>query len=85
MGKKIDSEPDGRRADPNNPNRKMTFGFGFGCEKGTEIHQVLHRMQNSYDDFFVSKQPVDPKVFAEQNKERIKFNLSNNFKLGMDP
>ena len=30
-----DDSPKGRRADPNNPNRVQTFGFGFGCEKGT--------------------------------------------------
>ena len=28
----------GRRSDPNNPNKKLALGFGYGCEKGTEIH-----------------------------------------------
>jgi hypothetical protein len=27
-----------RRSDPSNPNRVMTFGFGFGAEKGTQEH-----------------------------------------------
>jgi len=25
-----------RRADPSNPNRKLTVGFGYGAEKGTK-------------------------------------------------
>ena len=25
-----------RRADPNNPNRVLSFGFGFGAETGTK-------------------------------------------------
>jgi len=26
-----------RRADPSNPNRIMTVGFGYGSEKGTKV------------------------------------------------
>lgn len=32
-----------RRADPTNPNKIKTVGFGFGSEKGTKEHQVTHR------------------------------------------
>ena len=28
------NDPTSRRADPSNPNRVMTIGFGFGAEKG---------------------------------------------------
>jgi hypothetical protein len=49
--------PKGRRADPRNPNRIMTFGFGFGTEKGTIDEHIKHRGQNSYNDMFGEKIP----------------------------
>ena len=44
----IEDEPpkvdkNSRRCDPENPNRVLTVGFGFGSEKGTHEHQVVHR------------------------------------------
>ena len=44
-----------RRADPDNPNRILTVGFGFGAEKGTSEHQVVHRGQGYYQHYFVEK------------------------------
>jgi len=32
-------EKNSRRADPSNPNRTLTVGFGFGAEKGTKDQQ----------------------------------------------
>ena len=44
-----------RRADPDNPNRILTVGFGFGAEKGTSEHQVVHRGQGYYNHLFSQK------------------------------
>jgi hypothetical protein len=78
--------PDGgRRGDPGNPNKVMAFGFGYGSEKGTQEHQVVHRGQTYYDDFFKAKKPdMMPKETLAINKERGDYGLSNKFEYGLD-
>ena len=74
-----------RRADPDNPNRILTVGFGFGSEKGTSEHQVVHRGQGYYNHLFNQKKnEMHPKVAHEINKGRGDFNLSNKFDYGLD-
>jgi ribosomal protein L30E len=41
-----------RRCDPENPNRAKAVGFGFGSEKGTYEHQVVHRSKTFYGDVY---------------------------------
>ena len=77
-----------RRADhinPNNPNRILTVGFGFGAEKGTSEHQVAHRAKGYYQQYYKgTRNDMHPKVCNEINKDRGDFNLSNKFEYGMD-
>jgi len=37
-----------RRADPHNPNRVVTVGFGFGSEKGTKDQAIEHRSKSQF-------------------------------------
>jgi hypothetical protein len=46
-----------RRCDPENPNRILTVGFGFGSEKGTFEHQVVHRQKTFYTNQFDQRDP----------------------------
>jgi len=46
-----------RRADPSNPNRKMTIGFGHGAEQGTKEDQADFRGKTYYQHYFEKKDP----------------------------
>lgn len=74
-----------RRCDPENPNRILTVGFGFGSEKGTSEHQIDHRVKTFYRDYFGKKQPNLSNELSNQIiKERNDFNLKNKFEYGFD-
>ena len=61
--KKSNDEVNNRRADPSNPNRIMTVGFGFGAEKGTKEHQVEHRARTYYNHYFKEvKNDMSPEI-----------------------
>ena len=46
-----------RRADPSNPNRIMTVGFGHGVEGGTKMDQPEIRGKTYYNQYFEPKSP----------------------------
>lgn len=74
-----------RRGDPDNPNRILTVGFGFGSEKGTYEHQVVHRQATLYKNQFHQRNPhLDRGVTHAITKDRGNFNLSNKFEYGHD-
>lgn len=54
-----------RRADPSNPNKVLTVGFGFGSEKGTYEHQVVHRQNTFYTDQYNPRSPHITKGVAD--------------------
>lgn len=75
----------GRRGDIHNVNRTMTFGFGFGSEKGTQEHQVIHRAKTFYNQYFEPKKPdMQPSETLAINKERSDYGLANKFEYGFD-
>jgi len=56
-----------RRCDPENANRAKAVGFGYGSEKGTHVHQVVHRSKTFYGDVYhPAKRPFMP---PEQTKQ----------------
>lgn len=75
-----------RRCDPDNPNRAKAVGFGFGAEKGTHEHQVVHRNKTFYADVYnTMKQPHMPPSLTKQiNDSRKEFQLVNKFEYGYD-
>jgi hypothetical protein len=75
-----------RRGDPANPNRAKAVGFGYGAEKGTYEHRVVHRSKTFYGDVFnTQKQPHMPPSLTKQiNDSRKEFQLVNKFEYGYD-
>lgn len=75
-----------RRCDPENPNRAKAVGFGFGSEKGTYEHQVIHRSKTFYGDVY-NQQKVPhmyPGLTKQINDSRKEFQLVNKFEYGYD-
>jgi len=75
-----------RRCDPENPNRAKAVGFGYGSEKGTHMHQVVHRSKTFYGDVYhPAKRPfMPPDVTKQINDSRKEFQLHNKFEYGYD-
>jgi hypothetical protein len=74
-----------RRCDPENPNRAKAVGFGYGSEKGTYEHQVVHRSKTFYGDVYnkADKVPFMPPGTTRQiNETRNDFQLNNKFEYG---
>ena len=75
-----------RRCDPANPNRAKAVGFGYGAEKGTYEHRVVHRSKTLYGDVYnTQKEPHMPPSLTKQiNDSRKEFQLVNKFEYGYD-
>jgi len=58
--------PNNRRCDPQNQNRLKNVGFGYGSEKGTYEHQVIHRNTTFYGNIFTKNK--EPLLYPDQTK-----------------
>ena len=87
---KEDSPPkydkNSKRADPLNPNRILTVGFGYGNEGGTKDQQIDFATKSFYGKTHHGPAAPDmnPNMSHFINKERGNFNLSNKFQYGSD-
>lgn len=78
--------PNNRRCDPQNQNRLKNVGFGYGSEKGTYEHQVIHRNTTFYGNIFTKNK--EPLLYPDQtktiNEQRNQYQLHNKFEYGYD-